>query len=140
MNRLFILKGYIPRFEKYLKVRFHKYQRTYRHYQCLFRKNLNLCSFWLDSPVLSFTIQTLESINETSNVQKQPSSSVLRKRCPENIQQLYTNTPMLKCDFNKVAKLESSLRHGCSSVNLLYIFRTPFPKSTSRGLFLNVKG
>ena len=29
---------------------------------------------------------------------------------------------MLKRDFNKVAK------HGCSPVNFLHIFRTPFPK------------
>ena len=30
------------------------------------------------------------------------------------------------------------LRHGCSPVNLLHIFRTPFPKNTSGWLFLNV--
>ena len=31
---------------------------------------------------------------------------------------------------------EIILRHGCSPVNLLHIFRTPFPKNTSRRLFL----
>ena len=54
-----------------------------------------------------------------------------------------------KCDFNKVAKqlywnhtstwvqsnvIEIALRHGCSPVNLLnllHIFRTPFPGNTS---------
>ena len=41
---------------------------------------------------------------------------------------------MPECDFNKVA----SLRHGCSPVNLLHIFRTPFPKDTSEGLLLKV--
>ena len=35
-------------------------------------------------------------------VQKQPSRGVLRKRCPENMQQMYRKTPMPKCDFNKV--------------------------------------
>ena len=35
-------------------------------------------------------------------IQKQPSRSVLRKKCSENIQQFYRRTPMLKCDFNKV--------------------------------------
>ena len=35
--------------------------------------------------------------------QKQPSRSVLRKRCSENTQQIYRWTPMPKCDFNKVA-------------------------------------
>ena len=36
---------------------------------------------------------------------------VLRKRCSENMQQIYRTTPMLKCGF-RVA-----LRHGCSPVN-----------------------
>ena len=37
---------------------------------------------------------------------------------------------MPKCDFNKVARnvIEIALRHGCSPVNLLHIFRTPFPE------------
>ena len=47
---------------------------------------------------------------------------------------------MPKCDFNKVAiKLQSNfieiiLRHGCSPVNLLHIFRAPLSKNTSIGL------
>ena len=43
--------------------------------------------------------------------------SVLRKKCSENMQQIYRKTPMPKCDFNKVDL------HGCSSVNLQHIFR-----------------
>ena len=31
----------------------------------------------------------------------------------------------------------SKLRHGCSLLNLLHIFRTPFPKNTSGPLLLN---
>ena len=27
----------------------------------------------------------------------------LKKKCPENMQQIYRRTSMLKCDFNKVA-------------------------------------
>ena len=52
------------------------------------------------------------------------------------MQQVYRRTPMSKCDFNKVAKqlYEIKLRHGCSLVNLLDIFRTPFPRNTSGGL------
>ena len=38
------------------------------------------------------------------NFEKQPSRGVLRKRCSENIQQIYRRTPMPKCDYNKVAK------------------------------------
>ena len=45
---------------------------------------------------------------------------------------------MWKCDFNKVALhfIEITLLHGRSPVNLLYIFRTPFPKNTPRWLLL----
>ena len=36
-------------------------------------------------------------------IQKQPSRSVLRKRCSENMLQFYRRTLVPKCDFNKVA-------------------------------------
>ena len=36
-------------------------------------------------------------------VQKQPPRGVSRKRCSENMPQIYWRTPMPKCDFNKVA-------------------------------------
>ena len=42
---------------------------------------------------------------------------------------------MQKCDFSIVAL---QLRHGCSPVNLLHIFRTPFTKNTSGGLLLAI--
>ena len=38
---------------------------------------------------------------------------------------------MPKCNFNKI-----TLRQGCSSVNLLNIIRTAFPKDTSGRLLL----
>ena len=34
--------------------------------------------------------------------------------------------------------IEIALRHGCSLVNLLHIFRTPFLKNTYGGLFLSI--
>ena len=34
--------------------------------------------------------------------------------------------------------IEIALRHGCSPVNLLHIFKKPFPKNTSGWLFLNL--
>ena len=37
--------------------------------------------------------------------QKQPSRDVLRKRCSENMQQIYRRTPMPKCDFNNLASI-----------------------------------
>ena len=48
---------------------------------------------------------------------------------------------MSKCGFNKVALklyIEITLRHGRSPVNFMHIFRTPFPKSTSKGLLLKM--
>ena len=57
----------------------------------------------------------------TNFLQKQPSRGVLRKRCPENMQQIYRK-PMPKCDFNDFALqfYWNTLRHGFPSVNLLY--------------------
>ena len=37
----------------------------------------------------------------------------------------------LFCNF-----IETTFRHGCFPVNLLYILRIPFPKNTSGGLLL----
>ena len=37
------------------------------------------------------------------------------------------------CNF-----IEIALRHGCSPINLLHIFRTPFPKNTSGRLLLKI--
>ena len=39
------------------------------------------------------------------DIQKQPSKGVYKKRCSENMQQIYRRTTMPKCDFNKVAFL-----------------------------------
>ena len=55
--------------------------------------------------------------------EKPPSRCVLRKRCSENMQQIYRRTPMPKYDFNKV---EISL----------HLFKTPFIKKTSESLLL----
>ena len=51
---------------------------------------------------------------------------------------------MLKCHFNKVASQNGQIHSnilsafGCSPVNLLHIFRIPFPKNTSGGLLLKL--
>ena len=85
----------------------------------------------------SFVPRLLKIIATRKN-HKQPPRGVLRKRCSQSIQQIYRRAPMLKCNFNKVARnvIEILLRYGCSFVNLLIIFRTPFPKNTSGGLLL----
>ena len=51
----------------------------------------------------------------------------LRKRCSENMQLIYTRTPV------KITR-----RHGCSPVNLLDIFKTPFYKNAYGGLLLTL--
>ena len=42
----------------------------------------------------------------------------------------------MKCDFNKIGMefIKITLRRGCSLLNLLHIFRTPFYRNTSGGL------
>ena len=55
--------------------------------------------------------------------QKQQPRGVPRKRCSENMQQIYRRTQIV-------------LRHGCSPVNLMHIFRTSFSKNTSGWLLL----
>ena len=69
----------------------------------------------------------------------QLSIDVFIKRCSENMQQIYRRTHL--CQFLISIKLrgkfiEIAIRHGCSSVNLLHIFRTPFPTNTYGGLLL----
>ena len=91
------------------------------------------------------TIKVKKSLNRNviRKIQKQVSKDVLRRKCSENMQQIYRRTPMPKCDFNKVAKqsnfIEITLRHGCSPVNLLHNFRTPLPKNTSGRLLLKIQ-
>ena len=64
-------------------------------------------------------------------LQKQPSQGVLKERCSGNMHQIYRIIPS---NF-----IETTLRRGCTSVNLLHIFRTPFHKNASGGLFLMIK-
>ena len=46
------------------------------------------------------------------------------------------------CDFNKVAKksnfIEIAFRLGCSPIDLLHMFRTPFPRNNSGWLLLEL--
>ena len=62
----------------------------------------------------------------TSQLQKQPFRGVLKKRCSENMQQICKATLLI------------TFRHGCSPVNLLHIFRTPFLKNASERLLLQL--
>ena len=85
-------------------------------------------SFWAKSIHISY-------------VKSSPQEVFLKKRCSEIIQQIYMRKPMLKYDFNFIELywsnfIEITLWYGCSTVNVLYFFRTAFPKSTYEGLLL----
>ena len=72
---------------------------------------------------------------------KQTPRGTIKKMCSKNMQKIYRRTPIAKYDFNKVVLqlcnfIEIALWYGCSPVNLLYIFRTPFPRKTSGWLIL----
>ena len=45
-----------------------------------------------------------------------------KEMCSENMQQIYTRTLILTCDFNINNFIEITLWYGCSPVNLLHIF------------------
>ena len=45
----------------------------------------------------------LSKKDSLEGVQMQPPRGALRKRCSQNMHQIYKRTPMPKCDFNKVA-------------------------------------
>ena len=50
--------------------------------------------------------------------------STCKKSCSENMQQIYEKTSVPESNF-----IEIALRHGCSPVNLLHVFGTPFPRN-----------
>ena len=72
---------------------------------------------------------------------EQSSEDVLKKSYSENLQQIFRIPPMPKCDFKEVAK-QLYWNHSLVwvfFVNVLHIFRTPFPKNTFGGLLLCCK-
>ena len=69
---------------------------------------------------------------------KQPSRGVPRKRCSENCSKFTGEHPSWSVISIKLQSnfIEITLRHGCSLLNLLHIFRIPFLKNTSGWLLL----
>ena len=50
---------------------------------------------------------------------------------------VYWNVDQVLKNFaTEINFIEITLQHGCSAVNLMYIFRTPFAKNTTGGLLL----
>ena len=96
----------------------------------LYRTNARITSFRVTKEDILLIVKTLD--------QKQPIRSILRKRCAENMQQIYrrrTHRSVISikflCNFIKI-----TLRHGCSPVNFLHISRTPFSRNASGWLLL----
>ena len=64
----------------------------------------------MEKPLVDFILKTIFDKIDLRlfyfyvTIQKQPPRGDPRKRCSENIQQIYRRTPMPKCAFNKVAK------------------------------------
>ena len=56
--------------------------------------------FWIKFSFDSHKIKDL--FGSVGIQQKQPFRGVLRKRCSEDMQQIYSRTPMSKCEFNKL--------------------------------------
>ena len=73
-------------------------------------------------------------------IQKELSVVVLIESCSKNMQQIYRGRPMPKCFSIKLQSdfIEITLRHGCSPVYLLHIFRTRATKNTSGEFFLKI--
>ena len=61
-----------------------------------------------------------------NTIHRQPCRGVLRKRCSENMKQIYRRTPIPKCDFNKAA-FDYYIRGGYESIKELAMC-TVFPR------------
>ena len=90
---------------------------------------VSVCMTFLWTPVMK---------GLTNKALKQPIRGVLSKRCSENMQQIYRRTYMRNVISTKMQSnfIEIKLRHGCSPVNLLHIFKTSFLNNTSGGVLL----
>ena len=73
-------------------------QMTLKEFSDHFQQDLND-----PASILIAIEETIRIMKEEHNTHKQPPGGVLKKRCSENMQQIYRRTPMPKCDFNKVA-------------------------------------
>ena len=98
-----------------------------------FQRDINITDWkkFIEVSVIKKSIFQEINLLKCSNTQKHPFRGVLRKSFSENMHQMYSGIPML---FNFI---EITLRNECSSVNLLHIFRTSFPRNTFRGLLPN---
>ena len=76
---------------------------------------------------MCFFILVANFNDKKSKGQKQPPRGVPRKKCSENMQQIYRRTRMPKCDFNKVAAYDK----------IWDIFSNIFLYECNQGTFFN---
>ena len=69
------------------------------------RCSYKIMVIWFISCILIHTLLVYTTCRCDHQNQKQTSRGAFKKRCSENIQQIYKRTPMPKCDFNKVTKV-----------------------------------
>ena len=94
--------------------------------------------------MLNFILLQIRSLHQRLltrwwHAQKQPSGGALRKRCSENMQQIYRKTPMPKCDFNKFA-MQFYWNHTSAwvfSCKFAAYFQNSFSQNTTGGLLLH---
>ena len=79
---------------------------------CLFNHRWVKITFYLQYQLKIYEINQRLKLSGSAPIQKQPSRGVLRKRCSENMHQIYRRTPMSKYGFHNVAK---QLYWNCTS-------------------------
>ena len=91
-----------------------------------------------DTPHYIWKVNNLLSYGNEFNTRDtpQPSIGVPIKRCSENMLSNIQEIAYAEVWF-QTTSIEITLWHRFSLTNLLYIFRTPFPKNTSGGLLLD---
>ena len=104
---------------------------------------MNNCQLSMTGPGFRVDVISNKYVNSPkSNVMSAAQKQLARGVLKENMQQMYRRTSMPKCDFNSNF-IEIKLRQGCSTVNLLHIFRTPFFKNRQLLLaaahYMNIK-
>ena len=100
---------------------------------------MHIAQKWSDTFYRTVDQQQHVNLIHIHHYSDKPSKDVLKKRCSENMQQTYKR-PCRSVISKKLHGnfIEPALRHGCSPVNLMHIFRTTFLKNTAGGVLLNI--
>ena len=95
---------------------------------CFFNRFLRNCEAVAHAFILNCKNTSVILVFKNSSLQKPPTRGVPKKRCSENMQQIYRRTPMPKCYFNKVV-LQLYWYHSSAwvfSCNFAALFQNTF--------------